>query len=186
MAYVFISWYEWLYSISEDAIIVSHNYLNTKTSIILKPWVDYLWRSVIRLSKNGIKKTYYIHRLVAMSHIENPNNHKIVCHKKESFPLDNKKDNLFWWTQKDNMRDMFQKWRDNNNLKNRNQNVWKCGKKHFASKPVTQFDLDGNLVKYWECAKHPSDQLQIASISISRCCRWLSQTAWWFRWKFTI
>jgi len=185
MAYIFIPWYEWLYSISEDAVVIRHNYSNSNYKI-LSPWIDSFWRSVVKLSNKWVKKNHYIHRLVAICHISNPNNYPVVCHRKESFPLNNTKQNLFWWTQKDNMCDMFKKLRDNNNLKNRNPNVWKFWKNHMASKPVTQLDLDWNIIKYWECAKHPSDQLKIASISISLCCRWLAITAWWFKWKFTI
>ena len=44
----------------------------------------------------------YLHRLVAMAYIPNPNNYPIVRHLNDN-PLDNRLANLAWGTQKDNM-----------------------------------------------------------------------------------
>ena len=61
-------------------------------------------------SKQGYKfiqrrgKIHYIHRLVAMAYIPNPNNYPIVRHLNDN-PLDNRLANLAWGTQKDNVKD---------------------------------------------------------------------------------
>lgn len=57
-------------------------------------------------------KICYIHRLVAETFIPNPNNLPHVLHKDDN-PANCHKDNLFWGTHGDNMRDMFAKGRDN-------------------------------------------------------------------------
>lgn len=54
-------------------------------------------RPIISLSKDGIKKTYYIHRLVALAFIPNPDNLPLINHKDEN-PKNNNADNLEWCT----------------------------------------------------------------------------------------
>lgn len=46
----------------------------------------------------------YLHRLVAMAYIPNPNNYPMVRHLNDN-PLDNRLANLAWGTQKDNVKD---------------------------------------------------------------------------------
>lgn len=54
-------------------------------------------RLIISLSKDGIKRTYFIHRLVAMAFIPNPDNLPQINHKDEN-PKNNNADNLEWCT----------------------------------------------------------------------------------------
>lgn len=56
----------------------------------------------VLLSKNGIKRKFYIHRLVAAAFIPNPNNYPVVNHKDEN-PSNNSADNLEWCTQEHNI-----------------------------------------------------------------------------------
>lgn len=53
------------------------------------------------LVKNGTRKSYYIHRLVADAFIPNFENKPIVNHKDYN-PMNNKVDNLEWCTYKEN------------------------------------------------------------------------------------
>jgi len=57
------------------------------------------------LVKNGERKPFPVHRLVAEAFIPNPENLPCVCHRDDN-PLNNHVDNLFWGTQADNIRDM--------------------------------------------------------------------------------
>ena len=61
---------------------------------ILKPEIRSGYYSV-DLCKNGIRKKYRIHRLVAEAFIENPDNLPIINHKDEN-RLNNKANNLEW------------------------------------------------------------------------------------------
>ena len=58
-------------------------------------------RSIVKLYKNGKKKNYKVHRLVAEHFIPNPNNYKAVNHL-DCNPMNNKVTNLEWCTQKHN------------------------------------------------------------------------------------
>lgn len=70
--------------------------INSKTGRILRPGISsqagYL---MVILSKNGVKKNHYIHRLVAEYFVNNPNNYNMVIHK-DSNPLNNSVSNLEW------------------------------------------------------------------------------------------
>ena len=59
-------------------------------------------RGYLFVQKKG--KCWYLHRLVAMAYIPNPNNYPIVRHLNDN-PLDNRLANLAWGTQKDNVKD---------------------------------------------------------------------------------
>lgn len=56
----------------------------------------------VRLSRNGVKKTYSTHRIVAIVWIDNHNNYKQVNHKNGN-KLDPRAENLEWCTAKQNM-----------------------------------------------------------------------------------
>lgn len=56
----------------------------------------------ITLRKNGIRKNYYIHRLVATYFLENPFNKNVVNHKDFNIK-NNNADNLEWVTQYENV-----------------------------------------------------------------------------------
>lgn len=80
------------------------------------------------LSKNGKKKYYLIHRLVAQEFLENPNNLSTVNHKDEN-KQNNCVENLEWLSQK-----------DNNNYGERNKKISNFMKVH-------QFGLDNPYYK---------------------------------------
>ena len=61
-----------------------------------------------RLTKNGKKKMFYAHRLVAETYLDNPNKLPIVNHK-DGNKLNNNINNLEWVTYSENT----QHWRDN-------------------------------------------------------------------------
>lgn len=58
---------------------------------------------MVNLSEKGKKKTYKVHRLVALAFLENPTNRPEVNHKSGD-KADNTVDNLEWVTSKANMR----------------------------------------------------------------------------------
>jgi len=57
---------------------------------------------IVHLSKNGISKNFYVHRLVASCFIENINNKNQVNHK-DGNRLNNNSNNLEWVSSKENV-----------------------------------------------------------------------------------
>lgn len=93
-----IKGYEGLYKISNKGDVISLS----KTSGFLKLKEKYLKPTVkskgyldVKLIKDGIKKHFYIHRLVAKHFIPNPNNLPQVNHKDKN-PSNNNVNNLEW------------------------------------------------------------------------------------------
>lgn len=171
--------YEGLYEISSIWRVKS---LKFWKDIIMKPSKRKWWYSHINLFINWISKPLYIHRLVAIHFIENPDNLPVVCHRIETIDdkwmLDNGMDNLFWWTVKDNAIDCHRKWRWYY------PNLWKFWINNKKSKPVYQYTKELEFIREWACIWDVERELWIHRTWISHCCYWNNKTSWWFIWKF--
>ncbi len=169
--FVDIKNFEWRYQVSDLGRIKSlpkkwswgHNWK------ILKYWKDGDWYLFVILYKNWKARKYAIHRLVwqAFLWLDISNSKILVCHKND-IPWDNRKDNLFLGTYKDNNRDCVSKGRgvDNKGEKNwmskltenkvrkiklllKNWNKWKdIAKKIGISEQVTSH------IKLWKIWTH--------------------------------
>lgn len=158
--------YEGLYMVSSIGRVK-----NCRTGKIMKPF-EYKGYLQISLTKNGIRKTYRVHRLVAMAFIPNPNNLPEVNHKDED-GSNNCVDNLEWCTRK-----------YNNNYGTR---VTRAAKK--KSIKVAQYtpDFPCELIKVWSSATEASRELRKQGVkvydsNINRCCNGQRKTAGGFGW----
>lgn len=145
---------------------------------ILKQQIDHFGYLYVILYKNGISKTIKVHRLVAEAFLEVPEHfkhligsrHLQVNHKDET-PLNNRVDNLEWCDHIYNMNYGTRIERQINTI----------------SKPVLQFDLEGNLVKEWSNATE-AGRNGFNSGCICNCCknkpRYYSHKG--FVWKYKV
>lgn len=101
-----IEGYEGLYQCSNlgnikslERIETTNGIVNKRTrgSRILKPIKNHRGYILVRLSKNGIAKSYQVHRIIAKHFILNPDNLPQVNHKDED-KTNNCVDNLEWCT----------------------------------------------------------------------------------------
>ena len=150
------------YTISDKGEIV-----NTNTNKELKGYIRKDGYVIISLSKGGKKYKCYLHRLVAETFIPNPDNLPQVNHKDEN-KTDNCVSNLEWITPKDNC-----------NYGTRNE---RQGLGH--SKPIEQYDLDGNLIKEWDSAAQVERDLGFNHQNISKCCLGQQKTAYNYKWRY--
>lgn len=163
--------YEGLYMVSNKGRVKSLNYMGKGKTVILKLNDCVGYKDVV-LSKDGIRKHFKVHRLVAMAFIPNPNNLPQVNHKDEN-PLNNCVDNLEWCTQE-----------YNNNYGTRKD---RCRKKMLItseSKQIAQYTLDGRLVKIWDSMRDIERELGYSSGHICRCCKGQRKTAYGFIWTY--
>ena len=116
----------------------------------------------VYLSKNGKRKRYLVHRLVAKAFLENPNNYDVVNHK-DLNPSNNHKDNLEWCT-------VLQ----NNTYGDKVKRMYK---------QVVQIDKSGKVLKYFESITQASKETNITRCTISNCLNGKQKTAGGFIWK---
>lgn len=88
--------YENLYMINEYRDIFS-----LKSNQYIKPYISNKGYKLIDLSKNGVRRKYSIHKLVAIHFVPNPNNFPIVLHK-DNIKTNTYYENLIWGTYSEN------------------------------------------------------------------------------------
>lgn len=94
-----------LYDIGDDKYwINSEGYIiNKDTGYIVKDRIDRAGYRAVELWIHGARKTYKVHRLVAMAFVPNPYALPIVLHL-DNDPLNCNAENLAWGTQSDNVK----------------------------------------------------------------------------------
>ena len=118
----------------------------------------------ICLTKNNLKKTHKIHRLVAKAFIPNPNPETLtdINHIDEN-KKNNCVENLEWCTT--------------------GYNTLYGSRIAKTSMECGQFDLDGNLIKIWDSISQVKRILGFSPRQIIRCCDGLIKSAYGFTWK---
>ena len=165
--------YEGLYQISTLGRVKSLGYIGCNQTgkswshnreLIMKPEIinDGYYR--IGLSKNGKRRHYLVHRLVAKAFIPNPNNLYCINHKDEN-KANNSVSNLEWCTQS-----------YNNSYGNRRLKVkTKIAKKVRCIETDIVYDSIGDAYKAFN-KKYQG--------SISMCCNNKAITALGYHWEF--
>lgn len=132
------------------------------------------YKQIILHNNDGIKR-FYVHRLVAIHFIPNPNNYKIVNHKDETKD-NNVVDNLEWCNTKYNIN-----WgtRNNRMIETRKKN-----KGLTAPKSIVQTSINGEKIKEWNSACECARELNITQQGISACCLGKIESFKGFIWRF--
>lgn len=125
------------------------------------------------MCKNSKTITKKVHRLVAQAFIPNPQKLPQVNHI-DGNKKNNNIENLEWCSNKYNIEE-----------------AWKLGlatgkrsEKSPNSKPVNQYDLNGNLIKTWNCAADIERELGYDVSCIGLCCKGKYRKSYGFRWKY--
>lgn len=160
--------YEGLYQVSNFGRIRSFI-----TNRILKQGNISCGYLAVVLCKNGKKKMYSVHRLVASTFIPNPENKPQVNHKNEN-KQDNRVENLEWMTAKDNINHGTH----NKRVKEKQLNDIK------KSKIVLQYTKTGEFIREWVSVSEIERQLGYFIQNISDCCLGKNKTSHGFIWKY--
>lgn len=154
--------YEGLYQISNLGNVKSLYRITNNNHIIhekiLKPQDNNNGYLVVNLYKNNKMKAKLIHRLVAKTFIDNPNNYNYINHIDKN-KSNNTVNNLEWCTQSYNV-------------------IYSKGRK------VNQYDKNNNFIKTWNSIADVKRLLNIDSSSIIRCCKGIKKSAGGFKWEY--
>ena len=150
-----IKGYEGLYGITSCGKVWS--YRNKK---FLVPRANSKGYLRVELCRDGQKKWYRVHRLVAEAYIPNPENFPQVNHKDEN-KANNCLQNLEWCDAKYNI-----------NYGTRNDKI---------KKPILQFSLDGEFIREWECAYDVRNEV---NGNICNCLKGKIPSAYGYIWKY--
>jgi hypothetical protein len=120
----------------------------------------------VRLSKDNISKNLFVHRLVAIAFIPNPNNLPIINHKNET-KTDNRVQNLEWCTVK-----------YNDNYGGRLERIYNSQRKAVVAIPI-----DGGPNREYESIRDAAlDGFNKGKIS--ECCNGKCSAYRGYHWKF--
>lgn len=199
-----ITGYEGLYQASNFGNIKSLK-RNTAHERILKPRVDKGGYLYVGLTKNGITKTYKVHRLIGLTFIANPKNKYSINHINGN-KQDNNVENLEWASAKEQAIHAVKmglfKWTDDSKEKLRatmvRKGLWyirNVGKRkytkthrrngHFnCAKPIIQKDDNGNIIKVWLSMSEASRELGVPVPHIVRVCKGDRKHAKGYKWEY--
>lgn len=158
-----ITGYEDRYLISDTGLVYSK-----LSKHLLYQKIDRYGYKVVALCRNGKRKFFTVHRLVALAFIPNPNNLPTVNHKDEN-KINNHVSNLEWATIK-----------DNDNYGTRNERMARSKKKN----PIIQYDLSMNIIAIHSGVKDAQRVTGVNRNSIREVCRRNKTTAGGYIWRY--
>ena len=121
----------------------------------------------VTLLINGQQKRMRVHRMVAMTFIENPNNKPYVNHI-NGIRYDNNVENLEWVTQSENIQHAVR------------TGLMQNGRK----KAVIQYNLNGDRMATFESASEAARQTGGSQSKITMCCKRQRETANDYQWRY--
>ena len=161
--------------------------------VILKPYISNSGYLLVGLYKQQKRDRKLLHRLVAEAFIPNPDNKPEIDHintiktdntvfLNEDGSINYEKTNLRWTTRKENINNPLTKTKMRINA--RKPSKGKYGKKHHRSKPIIQYDKEGNFIKEWDCANDVERVLGISNKHIGSVCLGKRKSCGGYIWKY--
>lgn len=156
----------------DKVIAQKNNSTAIKKGRILKPSTSHSGYYQLVLSKQLIRKSYKVHRLIWLAFYGSIPEGYEVNHINE-IKTDNRLENLNLMTHKENCN-----WGTGIERNTKKRINGKC------SKPVLQFDLNDILVKEYQSINQAKRETGFNSSDISSCCNGKRKTAHGFKWKY--
>lgn len=136
----------------------------------------------VSLCQNGQIKTYYVHRLVALAFLSNPNNERYVNHIDHNIK-NNNVENLEWCSSSENARHSYKKGRREREYQTIRKDITEK-MINSTKKKVIQYDLQHKKIAIFESAMEAKRQTGVNNQSISLVCQGKRKTAGGFIWGF--
>lgn len=189
--------YEGKYQVSNRGEVKSLNYRGSGELKLLKQNTDKNGYKQVSLYKNGKRKNHFVHRLVAMAFLPNPNNLSIVNHKDEN-PSNNNVNNLEWCTQEYNLNYGTRNERASKSKKGKSfseehkkklseslKGKYK-GKDSPNAKPILMYDREGNFIRRFDCIRDANEYFgkDRDCSSICNCLKGRTKTIYGFIFKY--
>ena len=189
--------YEELYEVSNFGRVRSLDRIDSNNhplnGVILKPYISNSGYLLVGLYKQQKRDRKLLHRLVAEAFIPNPENKPEIDHintiktdntvfLNEDGSINYEKTNLRWTTRKENINNPITKTKMRINA--RKPSKGKYGKKHHRSKPIIQYDKEGNFIKEWDCANDVEQVLGISNKHIGSVCLGKRKSCGGYIWKY--
>ena len=171
------------YEVSNLGRVRSLNYNKTNQTKILTPWNNGSGYKLVGLRKDGKRKMFQVHRLVAIAFINNPNNYQIINHKDEN-PSNNYVENLEWCTHKYNLNYGTRNERISQKLIINSYMLGRFSKLHHNSKPINQYTKDGIFIRSWDCTADVERELGFKQQNIGRCALGKRKSSHGFIWRY--
>ena len=192
-----IKGYEGIYKVSNLGRVKSLDRIDSNNhplkGVILKPYISNSGYLLVGLYKQQKRDRKLLHRLVAEAFIPNPDNKPEIDHintdktdntvfLNEDGSVNYDKTNLRWTTRKENINNPLTKTKMQINALKPSKG--KYGKKHHRSKPIIQYDKDGNFIREWDCANDVERVLGISNKHIGSVCVGKRKSCGGYIWKY--
>lgn len=156
--------YEGKYQVSNLGNVKSLSWHKKNEARQLKQKHDRRGYPMCFLFKEGHRRTFSVHRLVALAFIPNPDNKPQVNHI-NGVKTDNRVENLEWCTNMENQLHAVK-----TDLK--------------STVKIIQYDKNGNFIKEWPSMTKAADAMGVTKESLFACCNGISKTSKNFIWRY--
>ena len=166
--------YEGLYRVSSHGRVKSFH-KSWESGLIMKCRTHHKsgYPQVQLKSKKGKNRTIYVHRLVAVAFIPNPENKLCVNHIDENRE-NNVLENLEWVTHKEN---------SNHGTRNKRISLQGKGNRNSVRKPVWSIGVDGKITQF-ESAAEGAKSVNIDKSNVAKAAR-ENRICRGFRWSYS-
>lgn len=162
-----IQGFESRYMVSNYGRVKSMKYRHHNKIEILKQENNHKYKRVCLVTKEGIKKHFRVHRLVAQAFIPNPNNFSEINHKDED-TSNNFANNLEWCEHPYNI-----------NYGTRNEKV-----RAKIIKPILQFSKNDEFIKKYNSIIEIEKKLKYNRSNIIACAKGRISSSYGYKWKY--